>query len=115
MSITNTELYTLVGEELGLIDGNEPLSADIADKITRYASKVRAWLIEDSRCYWVDNSIPDAAALPLAMIIAGQVADQFGRGQASDFPYTKGADGYRLLSEHVSKRSAKEPVESTYF
>jgi hypothetical protein len=115
MTQTNTQLYTLIAEELGIIDGNEPLSADDADRISRKATLVRAWLIEDGKAYWIDNSIPDAAALPLAMIIAGQVADQFGRGASSDFPYTKGPDGYRLLSEHVSKRSAKEPVPSEFF
>lgn len=115
MTQTNTQLYTLIAEELGIIDGNEPLSADDADRIARKATLVRAWLIEDGKAYWVDNSIPDAAALPLAQIIAAQVADQFGRGASSDFPYTKGPDGYRLLSEHVSKRSAKEPVPSEFF
>lgn len=114
-TITNTALYTLVGEELGLIDGNEPLSADDADRISRRASKVRAWLIEDGKCYWTDNAIPEAASLPLAMIIAARVAGQFGRGPASPFPYTDGPAGYQLLSEHVSKRSAREPVRVDYF
>jgi hypothetical protein len=115
MTITNTELYTLVAEELGIVDGNEPLSADDADRISRRASKVRAWLIEDGKCYWADDAIPEASALPLAQIIAGRVAQQFGRGPGSPFPYTDGALGYQLLSEQVSKRSAREPVRVDYF
>lgn len=115
MTQTNTQLYTLVGEELGIIDGNEPLSADDADRIARKAAPTRAWLIEDGKCYWADNAIPDAAVLPLAMIIAERVAGQFGRGAGSSFPYTDGPTGYRLLCEHVSKRSAQEPVTSEYF
>ena len=114
-TITNTALYTLVGEELGIVDGNETMSADDTDRISRRASKIRAWLIEDGKAYWVDNAIPEAASLPLAMIIAGAVADQYGRGEASPFPYTKGPQGYQLLSEHVSKRSAREPVRVDYF
>ena len=114
-TITNTELYTLVGEELGIVDGNEALSADDADRISRRASKVRAWLIEEGKCYWADDAIPEAAALPLAMIIAGRVAPQYGRGEESSFPYVDAARGYQLLSEHVSKRSTREPVRSDYF
>lgn len=115
MSITNTELYTLVGEELGIVDGNEALSADDTDRISRRAAKVRAWLIEEGKCYWADDAIPEAAALPLAQIIAGRVAPQFGRGPASQFPYSDGPLGFQLLSEHVSKRSAREPVRVDYF
>lgn len=115
MTTTNTQLYTLVAEELGIIDGNEPLSADDADRISRRAAKVRAWLIEEGKCYWADDAIPEAASLPLAQIIAGRVAPQFGRGPESPFPYTDGPLGYQLLSEHVSKRSAREPVRADYF
>lgn len=115
MTKTNVELYTLVGEEIGIIDGNEPLSADDADRISRRAGMVRAWLIEEGKCYWANDAIPDAAALPLAQIIAGRVAPQYGRGPESPFPYTDGALGYQLLSEHVSKRSAREPVMANYF
>lgn len=115
MTTTNTQLYTLVAEELSIIDGNEPLSADDSDRISRRASRIRAWLIEEGKCYWQDNAIPDAAALPLAMIVAGEVRDQYGRGDASPFPYNKGPKGFQLLSEHVSKRSAREPVRADYF
>jgi hypothetical protein len=115
MTTTNTQLYTLVGEELAIIDGNEPLGADDTDRISRRASRVRAWLIEDGKAYWADNAIPDAAALPLAMIIAGEVRDQYGRGDASPFPYTKGPRGYQLLCEHVSIRSPREAVRADYF
>lgn len=115
MTTTLTQLYTLVGEELAIIDGNEPLSADDTDRISRRAAHVRAWLIEDGKCYWSANAIPDAAALPFAMIIAGEVRDQYGRGDASPFPYTKGPRGYQLLCEHVSIRSPREAVRANYF
>ena len=115
MSITNTQLYTLVGEELGLISGNEALSADDTDKISRRAAKVRAWLIEESLLSWVDDSIPDAAALPYAKIVAGQCAEQFGRGQGSENPYLDGDVGFRLLERYASQRSAKEPVKAVFY
>ena len=115
MSATNTQIYTLVGEELGLISGNEALSADDTDKISRRAVKTRALLVEESLCYWLDDAIPDAAALPYAKIVAGQCAEAFARGPNSDFPYTGGSEGYALLERHVSQRSTKEPVQSEYF
>jgi hypothetical protein len=115
MTQTNTQLYTLVAKQLGIVDGNEALSADVAADISEIAALTRAWLIEDGKCYWADNAIPEAAAMPLAMIIAERVADQYGRGAASPFPYAGGPAGYRLLCEHVSKRSAREPVCSDYF
>lgn len=115
MSTTNVQLYTLVGEELGIVQGNESLSADDTDKISRRASRVRSWLIDEGLCYWVDDSIPDAAALPLAMIVASQCAEVFGRGVGAENPYPNGATGLQLLKEHVSQRSQKEAVTSEYF
>ena len=115
MTTTNVELYQLVAEELGIIGAGESLSADISDMISRRASKVRNWLIEESLVYWIDDAIPDAAALPYAQVIAGQCAEAFGRGPNSDTPYLLGETGYRLLERHVSQRSAKEPVSSEYF
>lgn len=115
MTTTLTQLYTLVGEELGIVQGNEALSPDDTDKISRRASRVRAWLIEEGLCYWADNAIPDAASLPFAMILAAQCAEQFGRGAGAENPYPGGQSGYQLLREHVSKRSAKEPVRAEYF
>jgi hypothetical protein len=114
MTITNTELYTLVAEELGLI-GVESLDADTSDKISRRASKARAWLIEEGLCYWIDDAIPDAASLPYTQIVAGQCAEIFGRGPNSPTPYLMGDVGFRALERHVSQRSSKEPVKSTYY
>ena len=115
MSVTNTDLYQLVAEELAIIGAGESLSADMSDMISRRAEKVRAWLIEESLVYWIDDAIPDAAALPYAQVVAGQCAEAFGRGPNSDNPYLLGEPGYRLLERHVSQRSAKEPVSSEYF
>lgn len=115
MTTTNAQLYTLVGEELGIVQGNEALSADDTDKISRRAARIRAWLIEEGLVYWDDNSIPDAAALPLAMVIAGQCAEMFGRGPSAESPYPSGSAGFQLLREHVSKRSSREPVRVDYF
>ena len=115
MTVTNVELYQLVGEELGITGAGETLSADVSDMISRRADKVRAWLIEESLCYWVSDAIPDAAALPYAQVVAGQCAEAFGRGPNSETPYLLGETGYRLLERHVSQRSSKEPVTAEYF
>lgn len=115
MTVTNTEMYQMVAEELGIIGAGESLSADVSDMISRRAAKVRAWLIEEASVYWLDDAIPDAAALPYAQVIAGQCAEAFGRGPNSDTPYLLGETGYRLLERHVSQRSAKEPVAAEYF
>ena len=115
MTVTNTEMYQMVAEELGIIGAGESLSADVSDMISRRAAKVRAWLIEEASVYWLDDAIPDAAALPYAQVIAGQCAEAFGRGPNSDTPYLLGETGYRLLERHVSQRSAKEPVAAEYY
>ena len=115
MTVTNTEMYQMVAEELGIIGAGESLSADVSDMISRRAAKVRAWLIEEASVYWLDDAIPDAAALPYAQVIAGQCAEAFGRGPNSDTPYLLGETGYRLLERHVSQRSSKEPVAAEYF
>ena len=115
MTISNTTLYELVAKELGIIDGNQALAADDAARIAEKATYARAWLLEDGKVYWVDGSIPEAVALPLAMIIAERCAPQYSRGPQSEYPYTDGATGYRLLCENVSKRSANEAVVSQYF
>lgn len=115
MAITNNDLYVLVAEELGLIGNGQALSADDRDRIERRAIKVRAWLIEESMAYWIDDAIPDAAALPYAKIVAGQCAEIYGRGPGSDAPYALGEEGFRLLERHVSQRSSKEPVATEYF
>lgn len=115
MTTSNTDLYQLVGEELGIIQAGETLSADVSDLISRRAARVRAWLIEEGLCFWVDDEIPDAASLPYAQVVAGQCAEAFGRGPNSDTPYLLGETGYRLLERHVSQRSEKEPVSTEYF
>lgn len=115
MTITNTDLYQLVAEELNLVGAGQSVGADISDLISRRALKVRAWLLEEGLVYWVLNSIPDAAALPYAQIIAGQCAEVFGRGPNSSAPYLLGDVGFRALERHVSQRSAKEPVIAEYF
>lgn len=115
MTITNTQLYQLVAEELGLVGPGQALGADDRDRIERRADKVRAWLIEEGLCYWINDAIPDAASLPYAQVIAGQCAEMYGRGAGSDVPYALGETGYRLLERHVSQRSAREPVSSEYY
>lgn len=115
MTTTNTDLYKLAAEELGIVGAGEALSADLSDVISRRASRVRSWLIEEGLIYWLDDAIPDAAALPYAQVIAGQCAEAFGRGPNSETPYLLGETGYRLLERHVSQRSEKEPVSAEYF
>ena len=115
MTITNNELYILVAEELGIIGAGQSLSADDRDRIARRAQKVRAWLIEEGLVYFIDDAIPDAAALPYAQIIAGQCAEMYGRGPGSDMPYPLGDVGFRLLERHASQRSARETISSESF
>lgn len=115
MSLTSAQLYTLVGEELGIISGTMPLTPEDADKIARRNTSVRAWLIEEGLCYWPAETIPDAASLALAQIIASQCAELFGRGPRSEDPYMHGDAGLAALERHCSKRSSKEAVTAEYF
>lgn len=115
MTITEASLRLLVGEELGIVTGNMPLDADVDDKIARRALSVRNWLLEEGLVYWASGAIPEAAALPYAQIVAGQCAEIFGRGPNSEDPYKLGQSGFEALQRHTSKRSAREPVQATYF
>lgn len=115
MSKTSAEIYLLAAEELGIVGAGESLSADMSDMISRRAALVREWLIEEGVVYWLNDAIPDAAALPYAQVIAGQCAEAFGRGPNSETPYLLGETGYRLLERHVSQRSEKEPTPAEYF
>lgn len=115
MAITNTDLYQLVAEELQIVGAGQSLGANESDIISRRATKVRAWLVEEGLVYFPNNATPDAAAMPYAQIIAGQCAEAFGRGPNSSAPYLLGDIGFRALERHVSQRSAKEPVIADYF
>lgn len=115
MTITDAQVRVLVAEELGLLSGNEVLSADDNDKINRRMASARAWLIEEGLCYWLADANPDAASLAFAKIIASQCADVYGRGAGSPFPYTGGGEGLSLLERHCSVRSKIERVTSEYF
>jgi hypothetical protein len=115
VSRTNVEIYTLVGEELGLIAGNETLGQDDKDKIARRERSMRSWLIEEGLCYWPDDVVPEPAALAYAKVIAGHSADLFGRGANAENPYMGVEEGYELLRRHCSQRSSREPVKSEYF
>ena len=115
MTITNAELRVLAAEELGIKAGTMSLTSDQDDFINRRLTPMRAWLIEEGLTYWPEDAIPDAAAIPMAKILAGQCAELFGRGPKADDPYEGGAAGYAALERHCSQRSSKEPVKAEYF
>lgn len=115
MSVTDATLRLLVGKELGLVSGNESLSADDDAKIDEYFDGAKAWLIEEGLWYWATDANPEAVKLPVAQIVAGQAAEHFGRGAGAEAPYTLGAQGFAALERHCSKRSAREPVSTDYF
>lgn len=115
MAVNDTTLRLLVAKELGIVSGNETLSAGDDAKIDEYMDGVRAWLIEEGLCYWASDANPEAAKIPFAQIIAQQAAEHFGRGAGAEAPYTLGEQGFLALERHCAKRSAKEPVESEYF
>src|SRR3990167_7737399 len=115
MTVTDATVRSLAAKELGLISGNETLSADDSAKLDEYFDGVRAWLIEEGLCYWATDAVPEAAKIPVAQVVAGQAAEHFGRGAGAEAPYTLGAAGFAALERHCSKRSAREPVPSEYF
>ena len=115
MTVTDATVRLLAAKELGLVSGNESLSAGDDAKLDEYFDGVRAWLIEEGLCYWATDTVPEAAKLPLAQILASQAAEHFGRGQGAEAPYTLGAQGFAALERHCSKRSAREPVPTDYF
>jgi len=115
MTVTDLVVRALAAKELGLISGNETLSAGDDAKIDEYFDGVIAWLTEEGLRYWASDAVPEAVKIPLAQIVAGQAAEHFGRGQGADAPYTLGPAGFQALERHCSKRSSREPVTSNYF
>lgn len=115
MSITAVALRYLVASELGFRTGNMPVTPDQDADLEIYNSGARAYLIEEGLCYWPADEIPDAVKLPLSYFVAGQAAEFFGRGPRSEDPYDKGDTGLAGIRIHCSKRSAREPVQATYF
>ena len=73
------ELRLMIGEEVGIVAPGEVMSADDSDYIKRREESKLAELYEAGLISFdQDGDIPEAYMLPIAKIIAGEVAPGFG-------------------------------------
>lgn len=111
MTVTNAQLRTLVGRELEVLPSNRAsLNAADGALVDEYISGVRAWLIEEGLCYWADGSIPEAAKLGFAYLVADECKGSFGKAS-----YNKGPKGLELLKRHVATLPSGEPTTADYY
>jgi hypothetical protein len=106
---TQASLALMAAQELQLVAAGGALSADDQILILDRLTKLRAWLIEEDLCYWDADSIPDAASIPVAKLLAHECKDVFG------VPYNKFAEGMAQLRRHIAKRANGEPGRADFF
>ena len=111
-TITKVELREDVGEELKVYSPDQEMSADVAARIDRSIRRVRATLIEKRLCWWPENAIPEAVAIPLTWIVAAHACTKFGKaGQGYEAGDARGRAELALLKTPANV----ETVNPDYF
>lgn len=104
-TITKVELREDVGEELKVYSPDQEMAADVAARIDKSIRRVRAKLIELRLCWWGENAIPEAVAIPLTWIVAAHACTKLG----------KAGQGYEAGDERGRRELAilKTPTDIT--
>jgi hypothetical protein len=77
--ITKADLMARVAKTLRIVDEDEDASDSQAATIYDAIDDVRAELLEQGRCWWDENNIPQAVAGPLRVLVAFECANTFGK------------------------------------
>jgi len=94
MTTTTAELREKVARKLTISSSDMALEAEDTDRIDDRIGEVTSHLRERGLAWWIDNAIPDAAVLPMVMIVAYWAADDFGKTAGP----TWARDGEALLA-----------------
>lgn len=79
MTATTAELRESVAGKIKILRADMPLDAADAATIDRKIGEVTNYYRERGVVWWVDNAIPNAAVLPMTMLVAAWTADDFGK------------------------------------
>lgn len=91
MTRTTAELREIVAEKLRVKAVDLDLSAEDAAKIDRHIGETTDFLREAGLVWWADNAIPNAAVLPMTLIVSAWAATDFGKaGQGYEAGFIEG-------------------------
>lgn len=97
-TITKVQLRQRVAEELKVYSPDQELSADAASRIDTSIDDTRALLIEKRLCWWGENAIPQACAIPLTWVVAAYACTKLGKaGQGYEGGDARGRAELALL------------------
>lgn len=111
-TITKVQLRQRVAEELKVYSPDQELSADAAARIDTSIDDTRAFLMEKRLCWWGENAIPQACAIPLTWVVAAFACTKFGKaGQG----YESGDERGRLELANLKTPGDIANVNPDYF
>lgn len=112
MTKATADLRESVAEHIRIKSVDMPLDDDSADKIDRYIARVTALEREKGLIWWADDAIPDAAEMPMMLMVAALAAPGFGKaGQGYESGYM---DGRSQLTS-IKPSAVTETMRPDYF
>lgn len=120
MARTTQDLSKKVMELLGLLDAQEDVSTEDHALISRaYADKYEELFFREI-AYWPADEIDNKAFLPMARIMAAEVASAFGRPVPTEFseggqPVDMGTKGLMDLRRIIQVDRSGLPTPAVYF
>ena len=111
---TRTDLKQMVGEEATIVAAGETLSAEDNDYLNRRIDAKLAFLLEEGLIpFDVEGTYPQAYMLPLARVIASEVAPGYGMDVAQAEALEQ--KGMRALRRLKAKPYFGTPTKATYY
>jgi len=112
MTKTTAELRVKVAKKLGIKAPDMELSSEDAATIDDRIEEVTDFLREAGVVWWVDNSIPDAAVMPMVLMVSAWACGDFGKaGQGFESGF---ADGKTQLAS-IKPSAVIETVQVDYY
>lgn len=106
---TKAELRRMILAHLTVIDPEDSPSATQASQLDLWVDGARATLLEKGLCWWDDDDIPAAVAIPLTRYVAAQCCSSFGqRGkgyEAQEAPARQEIAGLKSSDQREEQRA----------
>jgi len=112
MSKTTAELRESVAKEIGILTPAMPLADDDADLIDARIQEVSDYLRELGLAWWVDNSIPNAAMMPMTLMVAARVCGNFGKATPL---LLSGFEGGKAQLAAIKPSAVIQTVQAQYY